>query len=59
MSLVPAYPGCPGKKAVKWVSVGAFSGPAVWNPLHDSLLNSAIRPDQFQCDLRMHLFAWG
>ena len=30
--LVPAYPGSPGKKAVKWVCVWQFDGFLKWRP---------------------------
>jgi len=34
----------------------AIAGPTVWNSLPDSLRDPAVGPDQFQRDLKTHLF---
>jgi len=35
----------------------ASAGPIVWNSLQDNLRDSTVRPDQFQRELKTHLFA--
>ena len=35
----------------------ASAGPTVWNSLPDNLRDSAVGPDQFQRELKTHLFA--
>ena len=35
----------------------ASAGPTVWNSLPDNRRNSTVRPDQFQRELKTHLFA--
>ena len=36
----------------------ASAGPTVWNSLPDNLRDSTVGPDQFERELKTHLFAY-